>query len=473
MKFHFYIKILLFLSGVWITFYATIQAQPAAIEAGIVAVDDTITIQTPIETINFVTIDVLANDLVPDSAIVLIIPTNPQYGLAHWDDFSKTMLYVPFEFGDSNYIDQFDYTIHICYVSSSDTLFTNTATVTIVADCADDCVWPGDTDNNGRANVWDVLPIGLAYGEEGPARGVPNNLWIPQQANDWEDSLILANNSSVNYKYIDTNGNGTIDSFDVAAIEQNYGLTHPKQGHQLEDADFAILLDFLTDSISLGDTVTANIILSESGDTTNIYGLAFSINHNVEDSGSMHINFPPSFIGNSQNTISLQKNLGNGKIEAAISRINKLNTVGAGVFGVLTFIMEDFVDGKKKIAAEQINFNISDVRAVNNLGEEIPIIGVGDVAFFNDTSTGIEDKVMDYALELYPNPTYNELYVNLQGLQVTEVLITNLVGEQILLQSIKAQQKELELSLKGLKQGIYLLQLKTKQGIVVQRIAVF
>ncbi|MGB0931611.1 MAG: T9SS type A sorting domain-containing protein [Chitinophagales bacterium] len=249
---------------------------------------------------------------------------------------------------------------------------------------------------------------------------------------------------------------------------------HAKKGQeQLKDADFAIVLDFLNDSVSIGDTVMANIILSESGDTTDIYGLAFSINHNVEDSGSMQINFPPSFIGDEENTISLQKNLGNGRIEAAISRINQQNTGGSGVFGVLVFVMEDFLDDKKKIASEDIVFDFSEVRAVNNRGEAVSISGVGDVAVFDDTSTGIEDRVIDEALEYYPNPTHNHLYINLEGLQSTSIEIVNLQGERVLLKSINSHQKSIELSLKDLKQGVYVLQVRTKAGIIVKRVVVF
>jgi len=474
MKYLLLFKISLLLSCFGVALEVEIQAQPIDPQSLIVAIDDTVTISTPIEQVYFEEIDVLANDVLPDSAIVLVIPTEPEYGLAHWNSFSNTMQYVPFEFGEEGFVDQFDYTIHICYVGSSDTLWTNTATVTIVAECAIDCVWPGDIKNNGRANVWDVLPIGLSYGETGPSRGVPNILWLPQQGSDWQDSLEVDTDEFLNYKHIDANGDGIINENDVAAIDQNYALTHTKKGQsQVEDADFAILLDFLTDSISIGDTVTANIILSESGDTSNIYGLAFSVNHNIEDSGSMQVDFPPSFIGNDQNTVSLQKNLGNGRIEAALTRIDKQNTGGSGVFGVLTFIMEDFVDGKKKIASQQITMDISDVRAINNLGEDIPIIGVGDVAFFDDTTTGIEDRVIDHALDFYPNPTQNNLFINLKDLQSTDVLIHNLMGKTMLSKSIGIHQASIELSLKGWKPGMYLLQVNTKKGIISKRIIIF
>ncbi len=455
-----------------VAYLATFQVMAQNPQAQIVAVDDVIILTTPI-TENLIPINILSNDEIPDSAIVLIIPTEPTYGLAHWNSFTNTMFYVPFEFGEEVFVDQFDYTIHICYVNSSDTLYTNTATVTIKTDCPKDCVWSGDANLDGRANVWDLLPIGLAYGAEGPTRGVTNDLWIPQQGNDWIDSLEVIEGKFVNYKHMDTNGDGIIDGQDVHPIDLNYGMIHAKKGPEKNDADFAILLEFLSDSVSIGDTVTANIKLSESGDTTNIYGLAFSIKHNVEDSGTMEINFPPSFIGDDENTISLQKNLGNGRLEAAITRTDKQNTGGSGVFGVLTFVMEDFIDGKKKAAVQDIVIDVLEVIAVDQSGVEVPIVGIGDEVVVEDTSTGIESQIIDYPLNFYPNPVQKTLFVHLENLQTTHIEILNLVGEKVLFQEIASNQKTIELSLEGFNSGIYFLQLNTKQGIISKRILIF
>ena len=42
-------------------------------------------------------------------------------------------------------------------------------------------MFPGDTNNDGIANYYDVLPIGLAYNSEGEPRVAPNLDWMPQQ----------------------------------------------------------------------------------------------------------------------------------------------------------------------------------------------------------------------------------------------------------------------------------------------------
>lgn len=66
-------------------------------------------------------------------------------------------------------------------------------------------VWPGDTDNDGGVDEQDVLPVGMHYGETGPARTLPTDFaassvvpWSPEEAT-----------------YADANGTGAVDQNDI------------------------------------------------------------------------------------------------------------------------------------------------------------------------------------------------------------------------------------------------------------------
>ena len=45
--------------------------------------------------------------------------------------------------------------------------------------------WPGDTDYDGQANHYDILNLGLAYGESGPDRPVQGIEWNDLVSENW------------------------------------------------------------------------------------------------------------------------------------------------------------------------------------------------------------------------------------------------------------------------------------------------
>ena len=77
-------------------------------------------------------------------------------------------------------------------------------------------MFPGDTNNDGTANQYDILPVGIAYGTEGFPRPGATQDWLPQfLPNQWLENLPV---SGVNFGFIDSDGNGMIDSLDIDAI---------------------------------------------------------------------------------------------------------------------------------------------------------------------------------------------------------------------------------------------------------------
>jgi len=77
-------------------------------------------------------------------------------------------------------------------------------------------VYPGDADANGVVNEMDVLPIGLYFGIQGPARNQGDN-WEPQFSDKWSPRMAT---------FADCNGDGIINEQDVLTIGKNFGLSH-------------------------------------------------------------------------------------------------------------------------------------------------------------------------------------------------------------------------------------------------------
>ncbi|MFN0157503.1 MAG: FlgD immunoglobulin-like domain containing protein [Bacteroidota bacterium] len=79
-------------------------------------------------------------------------------------------------------------------------------------------VYPGDANNDGIADVRDILPIGQFFGIAGPPRGAASVSWQPQ--------LLLNEWSIRDACYADCDGNGRVESADVQAIIRNWGHDH-------------------------------------------------------------------------------------------------------------------------------------------------------------------------------------------------------------------------------------------------------
>ncbi|PCH66524.1 MAG: hypothetical protein COC01_07850, partial [Bacteroidetes bacterium] len=99
---------------------------------------------------------------------------------------------------------------------------TDTIALSLLANC--DLVWPGDANNDGVANHYDLFSIGLYFNQTGPIRDVPSSVWQGYPALDWGDTSRFG----VDLKYVDCNGDSVIDVKDVQSIVNNFGLVHAK-----------------------------------------------------------------------------------------------------------------------------------------------------------------------------------------------------------------------------------------------------
>lgn len=84
-------------------------------------------------------------------------------------------------------------------------------------------VWPGDLNNNGIVNGVDLLMLGKAFGQSGPARLDATTDWVGQTLPEgWEG--IFPNGLS--YAYADCDGDGRITLEDVKVLEANLNRSH-------------------------------------------------------------------------------------------------------------------------------------------------------------------------------------------------------------------------------------------------------
>lgn len=240
-----------------------------------------------------------------------------------------------------------------------------------VNQCITNDVWPGDANSDLSCDMYDILPIGLAYGATGPVRAGASLTWVAQPATAWANAIA----SGVNFKHADCDGNGVVDSTDLFAITLNFGSAHSKNGAFTDPyvnglADLSVA--YSASVVAPGTPVTATINLgSASIPMTDIYGITYTLNYdqNMFQQGSVNFNTNNSFVGNASNSVKLIQGVPDyGNLKVGMVRIDHNNAQGSGEIAQLNFIANPFIQG-------DVTFNMSfnSVKIITNTGSTIPV----------------------------------------------------------------------------------------------------
>ena len=354
----------------------------------------------------------------------------------------------------------------------------------------DDCVWPGDTDTNMVVNHFDLLNIGLAYDSVGTTRENPSFDWFGQPSFDWSQTTPTSN---VNYKHIDTDGNGIIEAADTVAITQNFGFTHnfsdPDILNQFTDLPPSDGLTVVTpfyiepDTLIEGETIALDIILGDvSNVVTGLYGIGFSIEYDssVVVPGSASINFDDCWLGDvNADAISIQFDFPNpGRIDAAITRIDGMEMDGYGLFGDFIITLEDDIllwggNGSNNFGGTTTDvtadFTITNYHLINFSQEEIIVQGTTTTAPIEET-TSLSFIELNELISVFPNPAKDVFFIASQKIDIERVRIFSATGE---LKTVKTKtENNLEISTKELASGIYFIEIQTREGIVTKKISI-
>ena len=291
--------------------------------------------------------------------------------------------------------------------------------VYINVEVLEDCVWPGDTDTNKVVNNFDLLNIGLGFGETGPVRQNATLNWVGQMAMDWSSSTP---NTNVNYKHADTDGNGVINSDDTLAINLNWGLTHnlqtPPDDKALPIASNlgAVPFYIAPDTLEEGQPASLEIVLGEMDSPANqVYGLAFSLTYDpgIVVPGSARVDLSNSWIGTlNDDMISMHLDqISNGRVDIGITRTDGQPIDGFGEIGRLEIVIEDNIffntqDPEKGFGIMEVEFGIENILIINHLEEVIPVNPLPTTTFILDNPNSTND-LGSQLWKISPNPSRN------------------------------------------------------------------
>ena len=167
----------------------------------------------------------------------------------------------------------------VCGIVDKDTI-----QVTLTTDPAGSCVRPGDINGNGLVNMIDLLVLGSAHGERGKKRPNPSGEWKDQPSPDWGREFTHSSAIGLDLKHGDSDGDGQINILqDAAYIFEHAQGSHPPG---ITSASLANRLRVKPQRprYFLGDTITFDVFLENAArkKVENAYGVAFSMEHNLQ-----------------------------------------------------------------------------------------------------------------------------------------------------------------------------------------------
>lgn len=341
-----------------------------------------------------------------------------------------------------------------------------------------DCVYPGDADGDGIANVYDLLNISLGYAITGPEREDYGVDWEAAYSPNWEDETI----NGLNYKHLDCNGDGTINELDLEGIEMNYTPTENIIGITEVGAP-EIWLEFTQDTIFWGEdspsffTVEAKLMVANEVnpiDDLKGFSLVMDYPEDLVQEGSPEFDYHDnSFFGNTNQIIWMPHDRPvEGKFDIGFAK-KWGSAAGAGEIGTLQIIIVgDIIDGRSETYTP-IKISLEGIKAIGENGAikalEIPAVAEMTVVnTFNTTSTNerfVSDKV-----SLYPNPATDALTIDLGDLTGERVEVYNTVGQRLMMQNMQGQ--KITLNIQDLEKGVHLVKVWTDEGVAVKKVLV-
>ncbi len=345
------------------------------------------------------------------------------------------------------------------------------------------CVWPGDADNNNAVNHYDLLYLGLAYGEQGLERTSASQDWYGQDCPDWVEETEVRN---VNFKNIDVNGDGLINASDTIGIVQNWGrVINPNLDNPFaapfgnSPGNLYPTLTLETDTLEAGQSIGLPISLGSADmPMDSLYGLAFSIAYDpkvVKD----NVRFQPSssWFGDSTEFLFLQKNFPEqGHLDVAITRTDRMPVSGWGDIGKMFIIIEDNIFGDPDPLGPpdttlKTMLYFRGLSSVNDQEKPKAMDAPPVELVIQRTTSSVKDiPVWERAIALSPNPANETLRISSREARLERVELTDMTGRLAFSQMFG--QQEAQFATQHLPIGTYFVRIFTERGIAVRKLTI-
>ncbi len=342
-------------------------------------------------------------------------------------------------------------------------------------DCFTDCVWPGDINNDGRVDMYDLFPLAYHLGDTGFSRDDNQGdiSWHGVPSSDWYVNQIQSN---VNLKHADADGDGIIMAYDTSAIVSNY-LNYHRFIAPTHDPliDIPFVLDTPEGPVSQGDTVQIGIgIGNEAFPALDFVGTSFQLDFigaDFIDPSSVSVSFlSDSWLSEDGPALNLCIQPNESRMDAALARADGRHTSGFGVIAQLEFIVVKDIDGFHIGNQPSIPIRLINGAAVLADGTRVRLPGDHKAIAFSPKEETYETNT---TLNVFPNPAADEVTISVEGsrARITDIEVISMTGSLVQFQSVN-EAKSTYLDLSSVRTGLYVLRVQTTKGVLVHKLQV-
>lgn len=333
---------------------------------------------------------------------------------------------------------------------------------------AQEFVLPGDTNNNGLVDHYDILPTGYAFGSLGPIRPT-GSLTEPQEIFEhWSEEFP----NGLNFIYADSDGNGMVNILDFVVIAQNQGLSTEPTALSFPEGIWGVDPGFRLNegnSIDPTDGITnleLPITLESFSEEDEINGIAFTLEYNPDFVEQITFDFSMEWINEGGNAFQFKREEP-GMIRVATTRFGHDPVIGGGNIGTVNMIIIKDLVGLLEIEPDTnwTFLNIRDIQAFDGDYRPVPIAkdSLSFVFEVSATASQTQDLQDNLGTQVFPNPTTGALHIQ-SDYSFESIELIQLQGRSEQLYA-GLPQKEFWINLEDRAAGQYFLRIIGSYGI--------
>ncbi len=379
---------------------------------------------------------------------------------------------------------EIDYLVSDKVVSTVNLIFNILNESSVTSSCLGaDCVWSGDTNNDGIVSLSDLLPIGRYLGSVHSSDGpLTTESWYGKKASDWDNVSVL--------KYVNTNGDRFITDADTLAVRKYLGNTHGIIAKDIPIQNFTVKLKGNT-SVKPGEAVNLEVFIGDkSKPAIDLYGFTLSLpfNKQIFDLSKSSITFDSrSWLAYNSPVFALtNSNNDRGVMEAAYTRTSGKAADGFGKVGTARIIVIDIAGIKPPNGSNELQVTLGGQATASDANGNAYSLYVEPFTLTIDFSDSKEKATPTLPVEPILSPRYNEGgeigvfpnpatdFVNIKSFKnslIKTVQLVNMSG-QILFESNNINQSEIELSIANRVTGMYYVRVLTENAIVTRKLQI-